>query len=639
MFRNFNIGARISAGFALVLALVMLIVIPLVIKQVANVIREAELRELQSFYESAMAEIESKGQLAQAMSYMVASTPEIQKAFAEGDRQTLARRMAPVFRELKNRHAVRQFQFHTPPATSFLRVHKPEKFGDDLSSFRKTVLQVNKQKSPVEGLEKGVAGLGIRGLVPVNYQNRHIGSVEMGMSFGQSFFDAFKKKFNVDIALYVQQGDAYKLFGGTMGETRLSDKKDMTAAINGKPINLQGELNNTPVSVYLRTVNDFSGKPIGVLEIVMNSSYYASSLKQLQYSIMFIGFIALLAGLIIAGLIGRSISSPIRHAAEAMDDIAEGEGDLSKRLNEEGKDELGHLSAAFNRFANKVHGIVSQVAGSTAQLASSAKHMSEVTQLTTEGVRQQQNETEQVATAMNEMTMTVQQVAEHASDAAQSAQSANKETDIGQQVVNRVVESINTLAGEIESASAVIQQLEDESENIGSVLDVIRGIAEQTNLLALNAAIEAARAGEQGRGFAVVADEVRTLASRTQKSTEEIQTMIQRLQTGSREAVLAMNSSTEKAQQSVSHADEAGKSLQTISQAVNRITDMNIQIASAAEEQGGVANEINRNINNINEVVQQTAEGSQQISQASEELSQLSLELKVLVSQFKLAKS
>ncbi len=636
MFRNFKIGVRISAGFALVLALVLVIVIPLVIKQVAGVVREAELRELQGLYESAMAEIEAKGQLAQAMSDMLASMPEIQKAFAEKDRQALADRLVPGFKSLREKYAVRQFQFHLPPATSFLRVHKPEKFGDDLSGFRKTVLQVNKQKAPVKGLEKGVAGLGIRGLVPVEYQGKHIGSLEMGMSFGQPFFDAFKKKFNVDIALYVARDGGYQLFAGTLGENQLGSEQDMTSAMSGTPVNLQSELGSTPVSLYLRAVKDFSGKPIGVLEIAMDRSHYVASLNQLQYSILLIGVVALLVGLVIAGLIGRSISQPIRSTADAMDDIAEGEGDLTRRLSEEGKDELSHLSAAFNRFARKVHDMVSRVAGSTTQLASSAERMTDITRITTEGVHQQQSETEQVATAMNEMTATVQEVARHAADAAHSARSANDETANGQQVVNRVVNSINTLASEIDSASNVIKQLEDESENIGSVLDVIRGIAEQTNLLALNAAIEAARAGEQGRGFAVVADEVRTLASRTQKSTEEIQQMIERLQAGSRDAVSAMHSSTEKAQQSVSHADEAGKSLQSISQAVNSITDMNIQIASAAEEQGAVAEEINRNITNINEVVHQTAEGAEQISLASDELAQLSAELQKLVSQFKI---
>ena len=613
----------------------MAIVIPLVINQVSTVVAEAEERELHALYDSAMAEIESKGQLATAMSYLVSTTPEVQQAFANKDREQLSNRMVPVFGELKSRYAVRQFQFHLPPATSFLRAHKPQKFGDDLSGFRKTVLAVNNDKSNVQGLEKGVAGLGIRGIVPVNYNNNHIGSVEMGMSFGQPFFDAFKNKFNVDIALYVARDGNYELFGSTLGENAMSSSAQMGKAFAGNTVSHISSFKGEELSVYLKAVNDFSGKPIGVLQIAMDRSHYISALNQIQYSIIIIGLIALGIGIGVAGLIGRSISLPIRKTADAMNDIAEGEGDLTRRLNEEGKDELTYLSVAFNRFAERVHDIIQQVGTSTQKLGSEAERMMNVTRTTTENTQLQQSETEQVATAMNEMAMTVQQVAQNASEAAEAAKNSNDETSAGKNVVNGVVSSINSLAAEVDSASQVIKQLESESEGIGSVLDVIRGIAEQTNLLALNAAIEAARAGDQGRGFAVVADEVRTLASRTQKSTEEIQSMIERLQAGTQDAVRVMASSTDKAEQSVEHADRAGKSLETISNAVNQITDMNFQIATAAEEQGAVAEDINRNVNNINDVVKQTSEGARQISDSSDELTNLSSELQQLVSQFK----
>jgi len=168
-----------------------------------DVVYEAEQRSLEDLYQSAIAEIESEGRLAQAMSFIIASSPEVQAAFAEDRRDDLAARVVPLFAELKKRYSARQFQFHKAPAISYLRAHKPKKFGDDLSSFRKTILATNKDLKPVQGLEKGVAGLGIRGLVPIFYQGKHVGSVEFGMSFGQSFFDSFKEKYSVDIALHI----------------------------------------------------------------------------------------------------------------------------------------------------------------------------------------------------------------------------------------------------------------------------------------------------------------------------------------------------------------------------------------------------------------------------------------------------
>jgi methyl-accepting chemotaxis protein len=236
---------------------------------------------------------------------------------------------------------------------------------------------------------------------------------------------------------------------------------------------------------------------------------------------------------------------------------------------------------------------------------------------------------------MNEMTATVRDVAKNAELAAESAGEANALTQAGQGVVATTVTGIGALAQEIDGAAGTIQTVKEDSVKIGSVLDVIRGIAEQTNLLALNAAIEAARAGEQGRGFAVVADEVRTLASRTQGSTQEIQGMIKSLQSGTEQAVAVMESSRSKAQASVEQAHQAGASLTAISRAVNNISDMNAQIASAATEQESVSEEINRNITIISQVANESAQGAEQINAASQDLARLATELQSAVAQFK----
>jgi methyl-accepting chemotaxis protein len=527
-----------------------------------------------------------------------------------------------------------------PPAISFLRAHKAKKFGDDLSSFRKTILATNNSKKPVKGLEKGVAGLGIRGINPVFYESKHIGSVEFGMSFGQAFFDKFKEKYGVDIALHVSRDNKFKIFGGTLradekNNVSLLNSDELTAVLKGGETIIQSEFNNVPYAVYGKNVTDFSGNPIGVMEIALNRSHYVSSISSARNMTLLIGLIALAIGLFVAFVIGNTIVNPIKSAVSAMNEIAKGDGDLTKRLDENGKDEIALLGKAFNLFAERVRQMVLQVSGSTAQLAAAAEEMSVITNETNKGVQQQQSETEMVATAMNEMTATVQEVARHATEASEAAKSADSEANDGRSVVQQTVSSINTLASEIENATSVINKLETDSDAIGSILDVIRGIAEQTNLLALNAAIEAARAGEQGRGFAVVADEVRTLASRTQQSTQEIQNMIESLQNGSRSAVKVMELSQEQSKQSVDKALEAQKSLEAITDAVTTISNMNIQIAGAAKEQSNVSEEINKNVVNISQVVERTAEGAQQTQVSSHELSNLANELQLLVEQFK----
>ncbi|AOV18755.1 hypothetical protein BJI67_16065 (plasmid) [Acidihalobacter aeolianus] len=346
--------------------------------------------------------------------------------------------------------------------------------------------------------------------------------------------------------------------------------------------------------------------------------------------------LALIVGSALVTTAVMSMRTRLRSTVETMEDIAQGEGDLTRRMASQGRDELDHLADAFNKFVARIQNVVSQVAGSTAQLAAAAEELSATSEETGRHVINQQSETDQVATAINEMSATVQEVARNASDASRAAQEADHATKEGRQVVEHSIGSIQQVAGEVEQAAEVIRTVERDSVEIGRVLEVINGISEQTNLLALNAAIEAARAGEQGRGFAVVADEVRTLAKRTQDSTEEIRAMIERLQGGSKQAVAAMDSGHKRAQASVDQAQAAGVSLNTIAQAVTKINDMNALIASAAEEQSSVAEEINRNVTNISQGTQQTAAGAQQTTTASEDLARLSAELQTLVNQFRI---
>jgi methyl-accepting chemotaxis protein len=311
------------------------------------------------------------------------------------------------------------------------------------------------------------------------------------------------------------------------------------------------------------------------------------------------------------------------------------DGNLAARIEYKGKDEFGHIANAFNQMATRFHDAINELKDSVSQLAAASEETSTITTQTTAGLNQQLADTGQVATAVSQMSASVQEVAHNAGEAAEAAKQADTTFEDGKKVIDEVINSIGDLASEVESAATVIQQLEEESQGIGTVLDVIKGIAEQTNLLALNAAIEAARAGEQGRGFAVVADEVRTLAGRTQDSTREIEEMISKLQTGTASAVKVMQGGKEITQIGVEQAAAAGKALNTINEAVAQISGMNIQIAKAADEQNSVTDEINRSIVNINQVAEQSAAGAEQTAAASEDLARLADQLKSLVDRFK----
>jgi len=349
-----------------------------------------------------------------------------------------------------------------------------------------------------------------------------------------------------------------------------------------------------------------------------------------------------LVGLLVAGLgllviwfVGYGIARPLKQMVAMLDDIAQGEGDLTRRLSTDRADELSSIAGGFNSFLNKLQSMISQVVSSVQKVSDSSENTADIALRTNQGVQKQLAEIELVATAVHEMTATAQDVARNATHAAEAANHADQAANQGRRIVQSTSSAIAALASEIGRAVGVVQALAKDSENINAILVAIRGIAEQTNLLALNAAIEAARAGEQGRGFAVVADEVRNLAQKTQQATEEIQAMIQQLQHGTREVVWVMEDSQAKTDDSVRQAAEAAQALESITQAVSVINDMNTQIASAAEEQSAVAEDINRNVTTIGQVANQVAGGADEASQASAELTKLAEQQRRLINQFR----
>ncbi len=342
--------------------------------------------------------------------------------------------------------------------------------------------------------------------------------------------------------------------------------------------------------------------------------------------------IAALVTVALAWALTRSITLPLSEAVQAAGVVAS--GDLTGRIDTAGKDEPAQLLTALQRMQQQLRGTIQQIGTSATQLASAAEELNAVTEEGNRSLTRQHDEIEMAATAVNEMTAAVEEVARNASSTSDASRASEESAQDGRDRVQQTVQAIRSMSQEVAHTSTLVEGLADRAQSISKVLDVIRAIAEQTNLLALNAAIEAARAGEQGRGFAVVADEVRALAHRTQESTREIEQMIGSIQSGTGEAVGAMNQNDQRARQMLEIAEAAGRALEEITEQVSQINERTLVIASAAEEQAQVAREVDRNLVNIRDISVQTATGANQTAAASHELSRLAVELNGMVARF-----
>lgn len=365
-----------------------------------------------------------------------------------------------------------------------------------------------------------------------------------------------------------------------------------------------------------------------------NQSSKRDSEAQSAYELLSISSaLALALGLLAAWVITGQIVHPLQMALKTAERIAG--GDLRQNVIISRRDELGHLQQSMQIMTQSLRGLIRGIGDGITQIASAAAELSAITEQTSVGVNSQKIETDQVATAMNEMAATVQEVAHNAEEASKAATVADQQARTGNSVVGEAIAQIERLAIEVGSSTEAMNHLKNESYKIGSVLDVIKSVAQQTNLLALNAAIEAARAGEAGRGFAVVADEVRSLAQRTQSSTEEIEELITSLQDRTQQVAVAMESSHTLTDKSVELVRRAGGSLENVTHTVSSIQSMNQQIAAAAEQQSATAEEINRNVLNVRDISDQTASASEETAASTVELARLGNELQLMVSRFK----
>ncbi len=491
------------------------------------------------------------------------------------------------------------------------------------------VQQALKERKVFRGLEQDQDGEIVAVLAFPLYSRGKVSGVGLFARNLQAALDDFKLN-----------NDSEAIILNAAGANAYSTNEELTTSISNSLAETE-----TPGTAYISSNNlnyftahlpvmSADGQTLGRLVSLRDETArftHEQKVQVLSYLAIFSVILAIMAGYY--WYLNRAFR-PLNEAIVVLGHIAE--GDLRADINITSNDEIGQLLSAMLKMLQSLQGVVQQISSSTGQLSEAQVSMDDSSQQSKREIQQLQDDASQVATAMNQMTATVREVAHNAENTASMAREADQAAENGNKILAQGVSSINELAQEMEQAAVVVQKLDDNSEKIGGILDVIRGIADQTNLLALNAAIEAARAGEQGRGFAVVADEVRTLAQRTQVATEEIDEMISSVQKGAKDAVTVMSQGQGQLSASVNHISDAGEALEQITTSVKEISNRNTQIATAAEEQAAVTEEINRNIVNIHEVSEAASAGAVQVSLAAATVAERSGELRVRVSHFQL---
>ncbi len=649
-----RINSRIILAMSGVVASVVIVVILLATFQINQLIRGAEERELESIFREMNGELKNNEKFATSLANAVALQPSTRQLFAQRDRAALLREYLPVYKKMQKDYAVRQFQFHTAPARSFLRLHKPEKFSDDLSSFRHTVVLANTSGQPVTGLEVGVAGLGIRGVVPMFYQGKQTGTVEFGLSFGKPFLEEFKKRYSVrdvELAFYLatkdylhkngtdntvsEKTEEFKTFASTyegsplltgeellllVNESSGNEKETENPSANEIANNVETIRNNR--AVFGAPIHDFSGKAIGVIEISMDRSFYLRQLNSFRLFLLITGILAAIAGVIISLYTGRSISHPIYAVITRIRDIAEGEGDLTQRLNENSDDEMGELATWINRFIEKIYAIVKEITFDTSMILSSAKELTGASVQLTErmaGIAERAESISSTATQMDQsfhmISNSMEEMRLSLDEVSQQSMHASEIAHIGDTTSDKT--------------NQIMADLEKKAKEIDNVSESIKSITGQTNLLALNASIEAAGAGEAGKGFAVVANEVKELAGKTSQSSEEIREEVSGIQKSARKALFAISEITGIVKEIDQINNKIAGSMAQYTDRVHEVTD-SIQQASMA------AKDAARNIEEITGATQECKASAGQLEQLAVQLNSLSDNLNRIVNRFKI---
>lgn len=634
MFKKLKLWAKIMVAMVASSLIVCTLLVVSNLSSMSRLIQDAERSALDAHMKSISNSIAMESKNAETMSALVAGIPLVREKFDTADRKALSELFLPGFKLLQESYGVEQFQFLRPPAISFFRVHKPEKSGDDLSQLRHTVVATNSTRKPTRGLEYGVAGLGVRGMVPVSYAGRHVGVIEFGMSFGQSFFDTFKANNGVDAAMHMQEGKGFKTLGSTIGKEPLLPLETLNKALAGEPQLEHRNLKGVPYAIYAAAVKDFSGKPIGVVEIAMNSSSYEAALNAARRNGILLGLLALGIGTGIAFFAARHLVGQVSKVLMAVNRVAE--GDLSVEIVVDGSDEISQLARATNEMRTKLHAMASEVRDHADAVNRAAQEIAGAVESQAATSTEMSSSVAEITSTMEEFSASSTQIADYSKSVVDIANQTLEGSRKGSEAMQSVLGKMDDIRSDNQRSLQEIVDLGAKSKQISKVMEIINDVADQTKLIAFNAALEASSAGEAGKRFSVVAAEIRRLADSVTDSTREIESKINEIQ----DSISRLVISSEKGAGGISAGTNASANtaerLNEIVYAASQTSSSAQQISLSTQQQKTASSQVLVALREIVTASSQTAQSITRISQVSKEMSGLSSNLSQVVDQFKL---